>query len=98
VVGFRTGTCRGYPVFDLVTRRPLALRERPFQVMDVSLFGHMGLDPDAAYAAVVDIARACRRFRGDLGILWHNDEVLRTARQKRWYAQLIAAVTAPTRA
>ena len=98
VVGFRTGTCREYPVFDLVTRRPLALRERPFQVMDVSLFGHMGLDPDAAYAAVVDIARACRRFRGDLGILWHNDEVLRTARQKRWYAQLIAAVTAPTRA
>ena len=98
VVGFRTGTCREYPVFDLVARRPLALRERPFQVMDVSLFGHMGLKPDAAYAAVVDIARACHRFRGDLGILWHNDEVLRTARQKRWYAELIAAVTAPTRA
>ena len=52
----------------------------------------------AAFAAVVEIARACRRFRGDLGILWHNDEILRTARQKRWYAELIAAVTAPTRA
>ena len=97
-VGFRTGTCREYPVFDLVGRRPLDLRERPFQVMDVTLFGYMGLRPDAAFAAVVDIARACRRFRGDLGILWHNDEILRTARQKRWYAELIAAVTLPTTA
>jgi hypothetical protein len=66
--------------------------------MDVSLFGYMGLRPDAAFAAVVDVARACRRFRGDLGILWHNDEILRTARQKRWYAELIAAVTLPTTA
>lgn len=97
-VGFRTGTCREYPVFDLLARRPLALRERPFQVMDVSLFGHMGLRPDAAFAAVVEIARACRRFHGDLGILWHNDEILRTARQKRWYAELIACVTEPATA
>jgi hypothetical protein len=92
-VGFRTGTCHEYPVFDLVGRRQLKLRERPFQVMDVSLFGHMRLRPEAAFAAVVEVARACRRFRGDLGILWHNDEVLRTARQKRWYAELIEAVT-----
>jgi hypothetical protein len=90
--GFRTGTCHEYPVFDLVARRPLALREQPFQVMDVSLFGYLGLTPDAAHAAVLDVARACRRFSGDLGILWHNDEVLRTARQQRWYADLVAAV------
>jgi hypothetical protein len=93
-VGFRTGTCHEYPVFDLLARRPLTLRERPFQVMDVTLFRYLGLSPDEAYAAVLDIARACRRFRGDLGILWHNDEVLRTARQKRWYAALVEAVTA----
>ena len=92
--GFRTGTCREYPVFDLVARRPLALREQPFQVMDVTLFGHQRLTPDAAHASVVDIARTCRRFSGDLGILWHNDEVLRTARQHRWYEALIEAVTA----
>lgn len=93
-VGFRTGTCREYPVFDVVARRPLALRERPFQVMDVTLFGHQRLTPDAAHRSVVDVARECRRFSGDLGILWHNDEVLRTARQQRWYAALIEAVTA----
>jgi hypothetical protein len=92
-VGFRTGTCREYPVFDLGARTPLTLREQPFQVMDVTLLGHMGLRPEEAQTAVFDIARACRRFRGDLGILWHNDEYLRTTRQKRWYAELVAAVT-----
>jgi hypothetical protein len=93
-IGFRTGTCREYPVFDLLERRPLRLRERPFQVMDVTLAGYLGLPPDAALDAVLSIVRECRRFRGALGLLWHNDEVLRTAREKRWYAALLAAVTA----
>jgi hypothetical protein len=92
-VGFRTGTCHEYPVFDLVARRPLALREQPFQVMDVTLFDYLDLTPDAARGAVLDVARACRRFGGALGLLWHNDEVLRTGRQQRWYADLVAAVT-----
>jgi peptidoglycan/xylan/chitin deacetylase (PgdA/CDA1 family) len=91
-VGFRTGTSREYPVFDLLARAPLGLVEKPFQVMDVSLFGHMALTPDEAGRAALRIARECRRHGGTLGILWHNDEVLRTAREKRWYEMLIAAV------
>lgn len=93
-VGFRTGTCHPYRAFDLLRRRPLALVEQPFQVMDVTLFGHLDLTQEAAAQAVLDIARQCRRFAGALGILWHNDEVLRTARQQRWYAETVAAVTA----
>lgn len=91
-VGFRTGTCHPYRVFDLEARRPLTLVERPFQVMDATLFGHLGLTPEAALAAVLDVSRQCRRFAGALGILWHNDEVLRTSRQKRWYASLVPAI------
>jgi hypothetical protein len=92
-VGFRTGTCHEYPVFDLLARKPLPLRERPFQVMDVTLYGYLGQTPDAAHGAVLEIARACRRFSGTLGMLWHNDEVLRTASQQRWYMSLVASVT-----
>lgn len=92
-VGFRTGTCRSFRAFDVVARRPLELHERPFQVMDVTLFGYLGLSPDDAAHAVLRIAAQCQRFDGALGILWHNDSVLRTAREKRWYAELVAAVT-----
>ena len=93
-VGFRTGTCREYPVFDLLERRPLRLRERPFQVMDVTLAGYLSLTPEAAAGAVLAVARECRRYRGTLGVLWHNDEVLRTSGEKRWYASLVAAAVA----
>lgn len=94
-VGFRTGTCHPYRVFDLVQRRPLDLYERPFQVMDVALLSSMSLSRDAAHGVVTDIASTCRRYGGSLGILWHNSGLLRTDREKRWYASLIAAVSAP---
>jgi hypothetical protein len=91
-VGFRTGTCHPYRAFDLRERRPLSLREEPFQVMDVTLLSSMALSLDAARDAVLDIAGQCRRHQGRLGILWHNNTLLRSAREKRWYAELIAAV------
>jgi hypothetical protein len=93
-VGFRTGTCHPYRVYDLRARRPLRLREMPFQIMDVTLLAAMGLAPDAAKRAVLDIAAECRRYGGRLGLLWHNNTLLRSAREKRWYEDLIAAVSA----
>jgi hypothetical protein len=93
-LGFRTGTCHPYRVFDLRERRPLRLRELPFQVMDGTLLSVLALPPDAALAAVVDIAAECRRYRGCLGILWHNNTLLRTDREKRWYEAMVAAATA----
>jgi hypothetical protein len=92
VVGFRTGTCHPYRVFDLRARRPLSLHERPFQIMDVTLLYPMGLSLDAARDAALQIAAQCRRHRGALGILWHNHTLLRSAREQRWYASLVEAV------
>ena len=94
-VGFRAGTCHAYRAFDLVQRRPLDLYERPFQIMDVTLRSSMALSHDDAQGVVTDIASTCRRYGGTLGILWHNNGLLRTDREKRWYASLIAAVCAP---
>ena len=91
-IGFRTGTCHPYRAFDLRARRPLELREEPFQVMDVTLLSSMGLSLDAAREATLAIAAQCRRHRGRLGILWHNNTLLRSAREQRWYAELIASV------
>jgi hypothetical protein len=81
-VGFRTGTCHPYRVFDLHARRPLELREEPFQIMDVAL-------ADGSWGDVHLVARQCRRFRGRLGILWHNNTMLRSAREQARYAGMI---------
>jgi hypothetical protein len=55
----------------------------------------MTLTPDDAREHVLRIARACGRFGGTVGILWHNDEVLRTSAEKRWYEELVQAVARP---
>jgi hypothetical protein len=92
VIGFRTGTCRPYRVFDLEERRPLDLWEVPFQVMDVTVLAGMGLGREAARTAILDVAAQCRRYAGCLGILWHNNTYLRSRRDQRWYEELVAAV------
>jgi hypothetical protein len=92
-IGFRAGTCHPYRAFDLQERRPLVLVERPFQVMDVTLLPVMRRSPQGAQDVVLDVAAWCRRYGGCLGILWHNNTVLRSAREQRWYASLVEAVT-----
>jgi hypothetical protein len=94
VIGFRTGTCHPYRVFDLQERRSLNLWEVPFQVMDGTVLSAMGLGRDAALAAVLEIAAECRRYAGCLGILWHNNTFLRSTREQRWYEELVEAVVA----
>lgn len=79
-VGFRAGTCHPYRVFDLRARRPLNLREEPFQVMDVAR---------APWSDVQAVALQCRRQRGRLGILWHNNTMLRSADEQDAYARMI---------
>jgi hypothetical protein len=70
--GFRCGTCREFPVWDVTTARRLRLRERPLIAMDSTLFGYQHLSNQAAIDTVSTLAEACRRHRGTLVILWHN--------------------------
>ncbi|HEX7300624.1 MAG TPA: polysaccharide deacetylase family protein [Solirubrobacteraceae bacterium] len=93
-IGFRSGTCHPYRAFDLEVRRPLDLHEHPFQVMDVTLLSSMALAGDAARAAVLEIAAQCRRYRGCFGVLWHNNTLLRTARERHLYESMVAAILA----
>jgi len=74
--GFRCGVCYEFPVFNVRTRQPLALRERPLIVMEASLFGpsYMQLDTGQALEKVVALSETCRRFDGDFTFLWHNGQ------------------------
>jgi hypothetical protein len=93
-VGFRAGTSREYPAFDLHERRALRLLERPLHVMDGTLFGYMRLGRSAAAERTLRIAGECRRHGGTLTILWHNSSILTTA-DRRWYERLVAALVDP---
>ncbi len=78
--GFRCGTCCEYPVFDLLARRKLRLRELPLVVMEQAV-----IDSDGASMETIDRLRErCRMFGGQFTLLWHNSR-LATARERRLY-------------
>jgi hypothetical protein len=92
-VGFRCGTCRSYPVFDLTERRAQRLEERPLVAMDVALTGHRQLS-EGLPVRLGELARTCRRVGGTFTLLWHNDG-LATAKARARYARVLSAACSP---
>jgi len=77
--GFRCGTCYEYPVYDVITQQPLKLRERPLIAMECSVIDedYMGLGlGEAAYSAMKNLKDMCRKYNGDLTLLWHNSRLI----------------------
>lgn len=91
-LGFRAGTCRPYRAYDLVRRRSLTLVERPLVAMDATIAVYLRAGADAALASVAALGGQCRRFGGELVLLWHNSGVASHG-ERAWYRALLEAVT-----
>lgn len=89
--GFRCGSCRAYPLFDLANRRATAVVERPLVAMDVSLLEprYEGLAPAAAQARLDALIGRCRSVGGEFVLLWHNCQ-LEAAPARQVYAHALA--------
>jgi hypothetical protein len=88
-VGFRAGTCREFPIFDLLAHRRLGLRERPLVVMDATLFEYLALTLDEAASLARSIVSECRRHGGNAVMLYHNSWLM-GQRQRTHYRELVA--------
>jgi hypothetical protein len=73
--GFRSGTCREHPVFDLRAGEPIGLRERPLVVMEGALLGH-GVAAGQLPERVAELRRACAVVGGPCSLLWHNSRLM----------------------
>jgi len=89
--GFRAGTSRAYPVFDLERRRMLPLYERPLTFMDASATRYLHLNPDETLELASRLARTSKATGGTFVLLWHNDAVM-TESSRRLYRDLVAEV------
>lgn len=72
--GFRCGTCHAYPAFNLLTRQPLRLYERPLLAMDCTVLGdkYMRLSHGQAAEYLGKLRQRVRQCQGSFRILWHN--------------------------
>lgn len=92
-IGYRAGTARSFPAYDLAHNRQLPLRIRPLHVMDATLLGYMALGDEEALTNVIAMSQRTRRYGGDFSVLWHNSS-LETRRLRRLYAEILRAVGA----
>lgn len=72
--GFRAGTSRDFPMFDLIGRSGLACIERPLVLMDCTLFhAHYSRgDREEDLTLARKLAVTSRHYGGNFNILWHN--------------------------
>lgn len=92
-VGFRSGVCYEYPVFDLRMRQQLNLRERPLIVMEQTLLSgdYMQTSVEDAYDKTIELSRICKMFNGDFTLLWHNDELIEP-KQRELYQNIVKVI------
>jgi len=91
--GFRCGTAREFPVFDVCGSRRLDIRERPLIVMEQSLLdpGYLGLDHEEAFERVRELVDVVGRYGGDFTLLWHNHNLL-TGNERALYSRVLEYV------
>jgi hypothetical protein len=86
--GFRCGTCRDYPAFDVQARRRLRLRERPLIAMETALLTYQGASPGLAADEMRKLRDACRQVGGPFTFLWHNNRLTSPLEREAYLAVL----------
>lgn len=95
-VGFRSGTCYDYSVFNVLTRRQLQLVERPLMIMETSMISplYMNLSTEEEiYDTVACLRKNIRIFNGQFALLWHNSN-LASKRDKNVFAAVVEIMKA----
>ncbi len=70
--GFRCGTCYDFSVFDILSRRTLAAREKPLIAMDTTLVEHRRMPPERMQRKLEKLMDRVYRYNGTFTLLWHN--------------------------
>lgn len=81
--GFRCGTCRPYPLYDIENDCALGVVEHPLVAMDTTLFQYRELTEEEAFANISRLYERCKAVEGDFVLLWHNTTMF--GELKSWY-------------
>jgi hypothetical protein len=73
--GFRSGTCYEHTMYNLESRSPTGVIQKPLILMESSLLDepHLGLGhSDKAKRIMLELQRQCKLYNGNFRFLWHN--------------------------
>ncbi|HRY31803.1 MAG TPA: polysaccharide deacetylase family protein [Bacteroidales bacterium] len=84
VPGFRAGTSRPFPWYDLHREESTLLMVHPFTVMDGSLKDYLKLGTEEASSVISGLIQQLKATGGCFMPLWHNESFSDTGRWKGW--------------
>ena len=90
--GFRCGICYEFPMFDVVKRCTLGIRQRPLVLMECSVMDerYMGYGAnEKSLNYMLNLKRECQKYNGDFTVLWHNQRFIERD-EKSTYSNLLA--------
>jgi hypothetical protein len=71
--GFRMGTARQTPWFNLKTNEITSLQLQPFCYMDGTLNEYMNLSPIQAIKEIKTLKALVKQYGGTFSFIWHNE-------------------------
>jgi hypothetical protein len=94
--GFRCGTSKSFPVFDIHQGKALPLIEKPLLVMDVSLRFYKKLTIEESITLCEKIKTEVKKHNGDFIFLWHNSTLSDVDGWSHWKVVLEHLMTEPS--
>ncbi len=73
--GFRAGTSRAFPWYDLLKEQIAPLEIFPVSAMEVTLKQYLGFSPEAAANRLGELWKQVKNVNGDWSVLWHNSSL-----------------------
>lgn len=70
--GFRCGVCYPFPVFNILSRQQLALKEIPLTVMEGTYVFYLKASPDEMFEDISSLVSTVKKYQGTFVLLWHN--------------------------
>jgi peptidoglycan/xylan/chitin deacetylase (PgdA/CDA1 family) len=83
--GYRCGTSFEYPMYDLINRKPLKLKQKPLILMECSVLddNYLGFGlTDKALEFMLTLKKRSLKFGGNFVLLWHNDNLIEPAEKQ----------------
>lgn len=87
-IGFRSGTARAYPFFDLKKNQITELMIFPFAYMDGTLKDYMKLSVDESILLTNQLIDEVKQFGGNFIPIWHNETIGDYGKWKGWSSVL----------
>lgn len=84
IIGFRAGTIRKHPFFNILKNREEKYWIHPFSYMDGTFKDYLVLNNAEAEKEIIEITDESHRFGGDFIVIWHNETISEWHNWKGW--------------